>query len=133
MSDSNGHQKDVHIFARSAGIRAYSRGLYTPPPQELTPELKVEFLREECRRLTGEMEQYKNAASTMANIALSFAQMLVDHGVQLAGDRDVLIPRWLSDRMTGSAITVKAPPGDDITVSIRDRARLDGAKADWDS
>lgn len=127
----NGH-RDVRILARSAGMHAYTKGLYTPPPQDLTPELKVEFLRDECRRVTGEMEQYKNAASTMANIALCFAQMLVDHGIQLAGDRDVLIPRWLSERVQGSAITVKAPPGDDITVSIRDRARV-GGKADWES
>lgn len=89
------------------------------------PSLKADMLMEEVVRLHNENSSYRAAASTMANMALCFAQILVDHGVQVSGDREVTVPRWLSDKMMGLAITVRANPGEDIVVSIRERDRVE--------
>lgn len=89
------------------------------------PQVKADVLMEEVVRLSNENSSYRAAASTMANMALCFAQILVDHGVQVSGDREVTVPRWLSDKMMGLAITVRANPGEDIVVSIRERGRVE--------
>jgi hypothetical protein len=67
----------------------------------------------------------------MAAIALSFAQMLVDHGVMVAGDRTVRIPRDLYRRMHGCVITASTEAvtrDGDVVVHIRERADSPG----WD-
>lgn len=88
---------------------------------------QVEFYRMEAQRLTLEMAQFKSVATTMANVALCFAQMLVENGIHVGGeDRSVIIPREFSDRMTGQAITVTAHEGEDLIVRIRDRDRVGG-------
>ena len=56
---------------------------------------------------------------------MSFAQMLVDNGVQVAGDRTVRIPREMFNRMHGCQITVSTEAvtrDDDVIVRIRERA-----------
>jgi hypothetical protein len=127
--NGNGNgRRDVNVFAPAAGIHAYTKGLSGTEPPPLTPELQTEFLREELRRLQLEFQQAKVASATMANMALCFAQMLADHGVGVSGEREVTIPRWLSDRMVGWAITVRSTDGEDIVVSIRERERV-GARA----
>lgn len=98
-----------------------------PPAAELTPEIELQVAQAEIRDLEAQVHQYRSVAATVANIALCFAQMLVDHGAQQAGDRTVVVPRWLADRMEGATITVHTSdviPGvkGDIAVTIRERA-----------
>ena len=62
-------------------------------------------------------------------LALSFAQMLVDAGVGMAGDRTVRIPRDLFRRMHGCQITASTEAvtqDGDVLVHIRERAPSPG-------
>jgi len=116
-------RRDVVVKATAARAGAYSRGL----EGGLSGPEQIEFYRMEAQRLTLEMAQFKSVATTMANVALCFAQMLVENGIHIGGeDRSVIIPREFSDRMTGQAITVTAHEGEDLIVRIRDRDRVGG-------
>ena len=90
-----------------------------PTPEELCQILSVENIE-----LRKNAERHALAAGTMAAIALSFAQMLADNGIQVTGDRTVSIPRDLYRRMHGCQITASTEAvtkDGDVVVHIRER------------
>jgi hypothetical protein len=83
----------------------------------------------ENNELRRNAERHALAAGTMAAIALSFAQMLADHGIQVMGDRTVKIPRDLYRRMHGCQITASTEAvtrDGDVIVHIRERVDTPG-------
>ncbi len=113
------------IHAPSAFSGATNQFGQPAPLEPPTPEELCQILSLENRELRNDVKQREIAAGTMAAIALSFAQMLVDHGVMVAGDRTVKIPRELYARMHGCVITASTEAvtrGGDVLVHIRERA-----------
>jgi len=120
MIGMNG-RRDVRILAPTAQTksRAGIPGQRPPTPEELCQLLSVEN-----QELQAQIQQGKVAAGTMANLALCFAQMLVDHNVMQAGDRTVRVPRFVYERVDGMTITVSPEAivaGGDVIVKIRER------------
>lgn len=127
MSLNNGNHKDVQIFAPIIASGAKNDFGVGARPEELvpTPEELCRILSVENGQLRQNADRHALAAGTMANIALCFAQMLVDHGIQVKGDRTVEIPREMYERMQGCVITAttRAVTKDgDVLVHIRERA-----------
>lgn len=87
-----------------------------PSPEEL---LQMEVA--ENSRLRARADELEAACSSIANIALSFAQLLVEAGIQQAGDRTVVVPKELTERMVGTNITLAQNAAGDVLVRIRER------------
>lgn len=128
MENGNGH-RDVLIRAFPAGAGARAKGLQAP---ELSPDLREMVLREELARAVLDVERFRNVATLMANVALCFAHTLNELNALGANDGVVTIPRWLSDKVTGLAVTVAAPEGQDLRVTIREASRT-GAPVVWEA
>lgn len=129
MENGNGH-RDVVIRAVPASAGAFSKGLQAPEP--LPADVQVMVLRDELARVTLEGNQFKQVATIMANVALCFAHTLNELNALGAKDGVVEIPRWLSDKVTGLALTVSAPEGQDLKVTIREHGKT-GAPVGWEA
>jgi hypothetical protein len=112
--------RDVNIAAPAATLVAgplrVGGGKIAPPTEG---EL-VTLLSAELREARAEVARLRHVASTVSNVALSLATLLIDRGYGAGGDR-VVIPRELSDRLIGTGILVRELPDSDVEVTVSGR------------